>query len=33
VIADEAYSSAAIRRSLRRREITATIPEHADQQA
>ncbi|GLW67588.1 IS5 family transposase [Actinomadura rubrobrunea] len=33
VIADKAYSSAAIRRSLRRRGIAATIPERADQQA
>lgn len=33
VIADKAYSSAAIRRSLRARGIGATIPERADQQA
>jgi transposase len=33
VIADKAYSSAAIRRTLRRRGIGATIPERADQQA
>ncbi len=33
VIADKAYSSAAIRRSLRARGIAATIPERVDQQA
>lgn len=33
VLADKAYSSRAIRASLRRRGITATIPEPADQQA
>ncbi|MUN42857.1 IS5 family transposase, partial [Actinomadura sp. NEAU-AAG5] len=33
VIADKAYSSAAIRRSLRERGIAATIPERADQRA
>ncbi|NDU71756.1 IS5 family transposase [Actinomadura sp. DSM 109109] len=33
VIADKAYSSAAIRRTLRRRGIAATIPERADQRA
>nr|WP_206700216.1 IS5 family transposase [Actinomadura sp. RB99] len=33
VIADKAYSSAAIRRSLRDRGIAATIPERADQKA
>jgi transposase len=33
VIADKAYSSAAIRRSLRARGIAATIPERSDQQA
>jgi hypothetical protein len=33
VIADKAYSSAAIRRSLRDRGIAATIPERTDQQA
>ena len=31
VITDQAYSSTAIRRSLRRRGIAATIPERADQ--
>lgn len=33
IIADKAYSSAAIRRLLRRRGIAATIPERADQKA
>jgi transposase len=33
VMADKAYSSRAIRSSLRRRGITATIPEPADQKA
>ena len=33
VLADKAYSSRAIRASLRRRGIAATIPEPADQQA
>jgi transposase len=33
VLADKAYSSRAIRSHLRRRRITATIPEPADQQA
>ena len=33
VVADKAYSSRAIRASLRQRGITATIPEPADQQA
>jgi transposase len=33
VIADKAYSSAAIRRHLRRRGIKATIPQRLDQQA
>ncbi|MEV5827992.1 hypothetical protein AB0L25_20745 [Spirillospora sp. NPDC052242] len=33
VIADTAYSSAAIRRTLRERGIAATIPERADQKA
>jgi transposase len=33
VLADKAYSSRAIRGSLRRRGITASIPEPADQQA
>ncbi|GAA1832527.1 hypothetical protein GCM10009735_80210 [Actinomadura chokoriensis] len=33
VIADKAYSSAAIRRSLRDRGIAATIPERTDQKA
>ncbi|GGV19427.1 hypothetical protein GCM10010275_71400 [Streptomyces litmocidini] len=33
VIADEAYSSRAIRRVLRRRGVRAVIPERADQQA
>lgn len=33
VLADKAYSSRAIRGSLRRRRIQATIPEPADQQA
>jgi transposase len=32
VLADKAYSSRAIRSHLRRRRITATIPEPADQQ-
>ncbi|WP_131732754.1 IS5 family transposase [Actinomadura formosensis] len=33
VIADKAYSSAAIRRTLRRRGIAVTIPQRADQKA
>jgi transposase len=33
VLADKAYSNKAIRAHLRRRRITATIPEPADQQA
>jgi transposase len=33
VLADKAYSSRAIRSYLRRRRITATIPEPADQRA
>jgi transposase len=33
VIADKAYSTRAIRTYLRRRRITATIPERRDQQA
>jgi transposase len=33
VLADKAYSSHAIRAQLRRRHISATIPEPADQQA
>ncbi|GAA0277209.1 hypothetical protein GCM10009527_086990 [Actinomadura nitritigenes] len=33
VIADKAYSAAAIRRSLRGRGIAATIPERTDQKA
>jgi transposase len=33
ILADNAYSSRAIRNSLRRRGIAATIPEPADQQA
>jgi transposase len=33
VLADKAYSSKAIRSYLRQRQITATIPEPADQQA
>jgi transposase len=33
VLADKAYSNRAIRASLRRRRIVATIPEPADQQA
>ena len=33
ILADKGYSSRAIREYLRRRGITATIPERADQQA
>jgi transposase len=33
VLADEGYNSRAIRRYLRRRGITATIPERRDQRA